>query len=57
MVLLLSLSEDAGDVPEGFQEALAELVLSAEAVDRLLADRDWGTLMELLDSLRAGTNR
>ena len=57
VLLLLSLSEDAGDAPEGFQEALAELVLSAEAVDRLLADRDWGTLMELLDSLRAGTNR
>ena len=57
VVLLLSLSEDAGDVPEGFQEALAELVLSAGAVDRLLADRGWETLMELLDSLRAGTNR
>lgn len=48
VVFLLSLSESGDDVPEGFHDAFAELVLSEQAMSRLLAVRSWEALASLL---------
>ena len=49
VVFLLSIGADGADVPDGFYDAMASLVLSEQAVGRLLAERSWETLAALLD--------
>lgn len=48
VVFLLAISRDGDDVPEGFYECMASLVLSEPAVDELLAARSWEALARLL---------
>ena len=56
-VFLVSIARDATDVSEGFFSAMSELVLSEAFIDRLLSERSWQTLIELVDPIESCSAR
>lgn len=56
-VFLVSIARDATDVSEGFFSAMSELVLSEASIDRLLSERSWQTLIELVDPIESCSAR
>lgn len=54
VVVLFSFSRRSDEGLQGIFGGLAELLMSCEAIDRLLDDRGWDTLRELLSTCESG---